>query len=274
MALKAVHVSDVPCINHVPDSPAALSPFPTGAANPLPSSFVCFLIGSTPKFVVIGHRGHGMNAIQSPDRRFRSFMENTILSFNSAATHSLDFVEFDVQVTKDDCPVIFHDDVILSVDNGTVFEKRVTEVALPEFLSYGLQREPEKVGKPLLRKSKDGTIRNWEVEADDALCTLQEAFEKDYLVHVLQTILDVVFAYANQRPIIFSSFHPDAALLVRKLQSIYPVFFLTNGGTELYYDNPAAVTKIKESKLSLLTYGKLNNVVEAVYMQHLMGIEG
>lgn len=65
------------------------------------------------------------------------------------------------------------------------------------------------------------------------------------------------------------------------------VFFLTNGGTELYYDvrrnsleeaikvclegglqgivseikgvfrNPGALPKIKESKLSLLTYGKL-----------------
>lgn len=65
------------------------------------------------------------------------------------------------------------------------------------------------------------------------------------------------------------------------------VFFLTNGGTEIFYDvrrnsledaikvclenglqgivsevkgifrNPSAVTKIKEAKLSLLTYGKL-----------------
>ncbi|KAI4366772.1 hypothetical protein MLD38_022603 [Melastoma candidum] len=321
MALKAVHVSDVPSLDHVPEPPAALSV----SSSPRGVEVGRAALKATPKFLVIGHRGHGMNAVQSPDRRFRSFMENTILSFNSAATHPLDFVEFDVQVTKDDCPVIFHDDVILSVDNGTVFEKRVTELSLPEFLSYGLQREPGKVGKPLLRKSKDGKIRNWEVEADDALCTLQEAFQKvepslgfnielkfddhivyqqDYLVHVLQTILNVVSAYANQRPIIFSSFHPDAALLVHKLQSIYPVFFLTNGGTELYYDvrrnsleeaikvcvegglhgivsevrgifqNPAAVAKIKDSKLSLLTYGKLNNVAEAVYMQHLMGIDG
>jgi len=33
----------------------------------------------------------------------------------------------------------------------------------------------------------------------------------------------VVFEYANDRPIIFSSFQPDAALLVKKLQSTYPV---------------------------------------------------
>lgn len=40
------------------------------------------------------------------------------------------------------------------------------------------------------------------------------------------------------------------------------------------FRNPGAVNKIKESKLSLLTYGNLNNVPEAVYLQHLMGIEG
>lgn len=68
---------------------------------------------------------------------------------------------------------------------------------------------------------------------------------------------------------------------------LFQVFFLTNGGTEIYYDerrnsleeamkvclegdlqgivsevkgifrNPGAVNKIKEAKLSLLTYGKL-----------------
>lgn len=122
-----------------------------------------------------------------------------------------------------------------------------------------------------------------------------------------------MFEYAKDRPIIFSTFQPDAAQLVRKLQSTYPVstlynplfiapflgifnteilkrnqvLFLTNGGSEIYHDvrrnsleeavkhclenglqgivsevkavfrNPAAVTKIKEAKLSLLTYGQL-----------------
>lgn len=181
------------------------------------------------------------------------------------------------------------------------------------------------MGKSLLRKTKDGKILHWNVEIDDSLCTLQEAFqqvdpnvgfnvelkfddhivyEQDYLIRVIQAILKIVFEFAENRPIIFSTFQPDAALLIRKLQSTYPVFFLTNGGTEIFYDvrrnsleeavkvclegglqgivsevkgvfrNPGAVTKIKESKLSLLTYGRLNNVAEAVYMQHLMGIDG
>ncbi|KAG9130293.1 hypothetical protein Leryth_004208 [Lithospermum erythrorhizon] len=214
---------------------------------------------------------------------------------------------------------------MFSEDQGTVYEKRVTDLTLSEFLSYGPQGEEGKQGKPLLRKNKDGKIVMWNVETDDYFCTLEEAFQrvnpslgfnielkfddnvvyqKDHLIHVLEAILKVVFEQAKDRPIVFSSFQPDAIQLVRKLQNTYPVFFLTNAGNEIYYDarrntmeeaikvclegglqgivsevrgifrNPGAVSKIKESKLSLLTYGKLNNVPEAVYMQHLMGVEG
>ncbi|XP_024030906.1 glycerophosphodiester phosphodiesterase GDPD1, chloroplastic, partial [Morus notabilis] len=211
------------------------------------------------------------------------------------------------------------------VIQGTVFEERITDLRVSEFLCYGPQKEAGKHGNALLRKTKDGKIVEWNVETDDFLCTLEEAFlsvepslgfnvelkfddhivyDQDYFIHVLQVVLQVVFGYAKDRPIIFSSFHPDAALLIRKFQDKYPVFFLTNGGTEIFYDvrrnsleeaikvclegglqgivsevkgvfrNPGAVPKIKDSKLSLLTYGKLNNVAEAVYMQHLMGIDG
>ncbi|XWS30540.1 hypothetical protein CRYUN_Cryun24cG0126600 [Craigia yunnanensis] len=322
MALKAVHVSDVPNLDQVQEN-AFVSLYSTRFSKGLELNRAAISL-RIPKFLVIGHRGHGMNVLQSSDSRMKAIKENSILSFNSAAKFPIDFIEFDVQVTKDDCPVIFHDDFILSEENGTVFEKRVTELCLAEFLCYGPQREAGKDGKCLLRKT-NGKIVKWNVETDDSLCTLEEAFQKvepslgfnielkfddnivyqqDHLTHVLQVILQVVFEFAKDRPIIFSSFHPDAAQLVRKLQNNYPVFFLTNGGTELYYDvrrnsleeaikvclegglqgivseikgvfrNPGAVPKIKESKLSLLTYGKLNNVPEAVYMQHLMGIEG
>eukprot|EP00268_Persea_americana_P034156 TRINITY_DN337_c0_g1_i6.p1 TRINITY_DN337_c0_g1~~TRINITY_DN337_c0_g1_i6.p1 ORF type:complete len:212 (+),score=41.52 TRINITY_DN337_c0_g1_i6:676-1311(+) len=129
-------------------------------------------------------------------------------------------------------------------------------------------------------------------------------YQDEDLVHIIQVILQVVFEHAKDRPIIFSSFQPDAARLVRTLQTIYPVFFLTNGGSEVYIDvrrnsldeamklclandlqgivsevraifrNLGAIPRIKEANLSLLTYGQLNNVPEAVYMQYLMGVEG
>jgi len=321
MALKAVHVSDVPNLDQVPEN-ASVSLYSTRFSKGVDFGRGAYRV---PKFLVIGHRGHGMNVLQSSDRRMTAIKENSIASFNAASAFPIDFVEFDVQVTKDGCPVIFHDDLILSQDNGSVYEKRVTELSLSEFLRYGPQREPGKEGNALLRKNKDGKIVKWDVETDDSLCTLQEAFQQvepslgfnielkfddhvvyqqDYLTHVLQAIFQVVFKYAKDRAIVFSTFQPDAALLLRKLQNTYPVFFLTNGGTEIYYDvrrnsleeaiklclegglqgivsevkgvfaNPGAVPKIKEAKLSLLTYGKLNNVAEAVYVQHLIGIDG
>ena len=52
-----------------------------------------------PKFVVMGHRGSGMNMLQSSDAKLKSIKENSILSFNAAAQFPIDFVEFDVQVS-------------------------------------------------------------------------------------------------------------------------------------------------------------------------------
>ncbi|KAJ6420886.1 hypothetical protein OIU84_028294 [Salix udensis] len=322
MALQAVHVYDVHNLDHVPDN-ASLSLYSTRFSKGVELNREATF--KMPKFMVVGHRGNGMNVLQSTDGRMKEIKENSIMSFNSAAKHPIDFIEFDVQVTKDDCPVIFHDNFILYEDNGTVFEKRVTELCLSEFLCFGPQKEAGRAGRSLLRKTKDGKIVEWKVEKDDSLCSLQDAFQQvesslgfnielkfddhivyqqDYLTRVLQAILQVVFEHGKDRPVIFSSFQPDAALLVRKLQSAFPVYFLTNGGTEIFYDvrrnsleaamkvclqgglqgivsevkgvfrNPGAVNKIKDAKLSLLTYGKLNNVSEAVYMQHLMGIDG
>lgn len=318
MALTAVHVSDVPHLDHVPEN--------LMYTDKLSKGIETFRVqAKSPKFSVIGHRGRGMNMLQSSDRRMKAIKENTILSFNAAGKFPVDYVEFDVQVTRDDCPVIFHDNFISSEENGAIVEKRVTELTLAEFLTYGPQREPGQPGKSLTRKTKDGKIFSWVVEEDEGFCTLQEAFqmvdsslgfnaelkfddnimyEDDDLIHTLQEILKVVFKYAKERPIIFSSFQPDAARLMRKLQKTYPVYFLTNGGSEIYKDvrrnsldealklaienglqgivsevkavfrNPGAIAKIKGSNLALLTYGKLNNVPEAVQMQHLMGIDG
>lgn len=326
MALKSVHVSDVPSLDQVLEN-AALNLcsrcFSKGIEDNDGDGKNCWY--KLPKFVVMGHRGSGMNKLESSDGRMKSIKENSISSFNAAAKFPLDFIEFDVQVTKDDCPVIFHDNFIFTEEKGAIIEKRVTDLSLAEFRSFGPQKEPGNVGKPLFRKTKDGRIFEWKVENDDPLCTLEEVFlnvdqslgfnielkfddqivyEEEKLLHVLQSILKVVFEHAKDKPIIFSSFQPDAALLIRKLQSTYPVFFLTNGGSQIYTDirrnsldeaiklclagglqgivsevkaifkNPGAITRIKESKLSLITYGQLNNVPELVYMQFLMGVEG
>lgn len=52
------------------------------------------------KFLVIGHRGFGMNILQSSDSRFKLMKENSIPSFMAATRFPIDFIEFDVQVRE------------------------------------------------------------------------------------------------------------------------------------------------------------------------------
>ncbi|GJN03110.1 hypothetical protein PR202_ga20519 [Eleusine coracana subsp. coracana] len=357
--MAQLKAAEVPCNAAAPDMGGAqldlASACVSGAAD----------VGATssagrarPPLVVVGHRGKGMNARLRGDVR-----ENTLRSFNDAARcPGVGYVEFDVQVTKDGCPVIFHDIFIYTQQDGEISGKRVTDLSLDEFLSYGAHKDHGKAGKPLLRKLKeDGSIVRWDVRSDDALCTLRDAFQgvdrrvgfnvelkfdddaaytEDELAGTLQAVLkacilphtslprpaflaqdstnnvlmtlllcslvwvQVVFENADARPIIFSSFHPDAALLMRKLQDKYPVYFLTKGGTEVFADarrnsleaavglclagglqgivsevrailrQPSAVAEIKDAQLSLLTYGQLNNVPEVVCAQHLLGVDG
>lgn len=296
MTLKTLQVSELPILDQVHE--VATSP---RTSWPKPADFT-----------VIGHRGNGMNSASSSN----SVKENSILSFNEAGRYPISFVEFDVQVTSDGHPIIFHDNFILAKDE---LEKRVTDLSLQEFLSYN--------NKSLIRKAADddGRIVDWTVENDDPLCTLEEAFLKVdphlgfnielkfdddiaykdcELICTLQTVLDCVFRDSGHRNIIFSTFQPDAARLVRRLQSTHPVFFLTDGGVEIYGDSrrnsleeavklcrecglqgivsevravmrkPSVVSEVRELGLGLLTYGKLNNVVEVVHLQHLMGVDG
>ncbi|KAK0403776.1 hypothetical protein QR680_017116 [Steinernema hermaphroditum] len=59
----------------------------------------------------VGHRGSGNSYT-----KFAAARENTIHSLNNAAQNGADFVEFDVQLTKDRTAVIFHDfHVLVSV---------------------------------------------------------------------------------------------------------------------------------------------------------------
>lgn len=54
----------------------------------------------------VGHRGSGTSFKANDGNVIR---ENTIASLKKAAAHGADMVEFDVQLSKDLVPVIYHD---------------------------------------------------------------------------------------------------------------------------------------------------------------------
>ncbi|KAI8357899.1 Glycerophosphoryl diester phosphodiesterase family-domain-containing protein [Choanephora cucurbitarum] len=76
---------------------------------------------------VIGHRGSGMNKKGAK----LQVGENTVLSFVTAASLGAEYVEFDVQLTKDLVPVIYHDWTVTE----TGYDIPLNSITLEQFLN-------------------------------------------------------------------------------------------------------------------------------------------
>ncbi|PHH53864.1 Glycerophosphodiester phosphodiesterase gde1 [Ceratocystis fimbriata CBS 114723] len=77
--------------------------------------------------MVIGHRGLGKNAMSTKSLQLG---ENTVPSFIAAANLGAQYVEFDVQLTKDHVPVIYHDFLV----SETGIDAPVHTLTLEQFL--------------------------------------------------------------------------------------------------------------------------------------------
>lgn len=89
---------------------------------------------------VIGHRGLGKNF---NERKSLQLGENTVESFIAAASLGASYVEFDVQLTKDFTPVIYHDFLVAESGVDIPMHTLTTE----QFLGLGSQNSSESHGK-------------------------------------------------------------------------------------------------------------------------------
>ncbi len=85
--------------------------------------------------MVIGHRGLGKNSV---GRDSLQLGENTLQSFIAAANLGASYVEFDVQLTKDLVPVIYHDFLV----SETGIDAPVHTLTLEQFLHINDGRTP------------------------------------------------------------------------------------------------------------------------------------
>ncbi|KAL9624106.1 MAG: hypothetical protein Q9160_001628 [Pyrenula sp. 1 TL-2023] len=86
--------------------------------------------------MVIGHRGLGKNIA---GRSSLQLGENTIQSFIAAANLGASYVEFDVQLTKDHVPVIYHDFLV----SETGIDAPVHTLTLEQFLHVNGTQRPQ-----------------------------------------------------------------------------------------------------------------------------------
>ncbi|KAK6506423.1 Glycerophosphocholine phosphodiesterase [Arthrobotrys conoides] len=82
---------------------------------------------------IIGHRGLGKNIVE---RKSLQLGENTLQSFISAANLGAKYVEFDVQLTKDHVPVLYHDFLV----SETGIDVPVHSLTLEQFLHLSEQQ--------------------------------------------------------------------------------------------------------------------------------------
>ena len=101
---------------------------------------------------VIGHRGMGKNMTS---RKSLQLGENTLQSFIAAANLGASYVEFDVQLTKDHVPVIYHDFLV----SETGIDAPVHTLTLEQFLHVNQTSTPRTSRPPSPKASAlDGAV--------------------------------------------------------------------------------------------------------------------
>lgn len=213
-----------------------------------------------------GHRGSGMNAAVGVtyDANYLRLSENSTRSLVNAAQRGAAAVEFDVQMTRDLVPVLYHDWTM----SETTLPVPVNSLSLSRFLEIGPSKPKQTHARsPSFSASPDTRISSTIVQ--EPFATLEDAFvavpsdvifdievkypmpdEADeagmgsvFEINVfVDRILDVVLrhvssAVSNARKVVFTSFHPDICLLLaHKLAGAIPVMFLTDAGISAMAD--------------------------------------
>ncbi|CAB0014859.1 unnamed protein product [Nesidiocoris tenuis] len=213
----------------------------------------------------VGHRGAG-TSFRGEHKQCAEVRENTIASLKSAAGHGADFVEFDVQLSRDLVPVLYHDfyvAIAMKRKKQLVAEETiqlpVKDLSLEQLQRLKLFHINEQVTSskfsdehleehqpfPTLQQALEIVDKSvgfnieikWTMQLKDGTYELYHPFDLNLY---LDTVLEVVLNHAQGRNIVFSCFHPDICAMIRLKQNRYPVMFLTQGITDKYpaYHDP------------------------------------
>ncbi|XP_059212210.1 glycerophosphocholine phosphodiesterase GPCPD1 isoform X2 [Centropristis striata] len=203
----------------------------------------------------VGHRGAGSTHAAKHHR----VRENTVASFKSAATHGAAFVEFDVHLSKDSVPIVYHD---LTCCISTKKKNDKTSLELIEVPVKDLTFDQLQLLKlahvTALKDNHDLMDDEEEIDEHQPFPSLSQIFhaipehvgfniELKWICQMkdgswdgnlssyfnMNTFLDIILSCVlekgGKRRIVFSCFDPDICTMVRQKQNKYPILFLTQG---------------------------------------------
>ncbi|CAD5123309.1 DgyrCDS11665 [Dimorphilus gyrociliatus] len=218
----------------------------------------------------VGHRGLGATYC----KELSSAKENTLASLAEAGSHGADFVEFDVQLSKDKIPIVYHDfTVCIDLKKEKVYNKDCmdgNELEIFEVPISDLTLEQMDTLRIYHASSKKTKFYSSSIVNESGLDnhhrpfpTLKSCFESldedlgfnieiKYCMRIItgeleenlrdlmdrneyvDIILKEVLSYGKNRRIIFSCFDPNICCMLKLKQNKYPVLFLSQGITEKY----------------------------------------
>lgn len=210
----------------------------------------------------VGHRGAGSTHAAKHQR----VRENTVASFKSAANHGAAYVEFDVHLSKDAVPIVYHD---LTCCISTKKKNDKTSLELIEVpvkdLTFDQLQLLKLVHATAMKESDAKDLLDDEEEIDEhqpfpSLSQIFQAIPENVGFNIelkwicqmkdgswdgnlssyfnMNTFLDIILSCVlekgGKRRIVFSCFDPDICTMVRRKQNKYPILFLTQGISEKY----------------------------------------
>ena len=147
------------------------------------------------KILNIAHRGYS-----------GKFDENTMIAFKKAIEYKADGIETDVQLSKDNVPVIIHDETLDRTTDGKGYVKDYT---LDELKSLRTKNGGEiPTLKELLELVADSNLEVLNLELKNSIFPYEGLEEK---------VLKMIYNYNLKEKIIISSFNHLSLVKVRKL---------------------------------------------------------
>ncbi|XP_077169185.1 glycerophosphocholine phosphodiesterase GPCPD1 isoform X4 [Paroedura picta] len=212
----------------------------------------------------VGHRGAGNSTTTAKLAKLR---ENTVASLKNAARHGAAFVEFDVHLSKDQVPIIYHDLTCCiamkkkdELEPLELFEIAVKELTFAQLQLLQLAHVTALKSQDSQESFKEDENAPSDMQPFPSLQTVLEAIPEDVGFNIeikwicqqrdgvwdgnlssyfdmnvfLDIILKTVLIKAGSRRVIFSSFDADICTMVRQKQNKYPILFLTQGKCDTY----------------------------------------
>lgn len=169
--------------------------------------------------IKLGHRGYS-----------EKYPENTMIAFKKAIEGNFDGVETDVHLTKDNRLVLIHDEKINRTSNGKGYVKDYTYEQLCQFnFNYRFKGIEAKI--PLLEELLDYCV------GKDIVLNIEIKTDKIQYPNIEKMTYEMVKEKGLLDKVMFSSFHLDSLLRLRKLDETLYLGYL--------YENDYEVNKKK-----------------------------